>query len=132
MLLQLVNSFPCASLLLQGLGIIVKHLRLPLHSSATLYHHSVVSLNDELADVPIGFVLPAHSWMIYNGKHLTANLTRVWRGDEEMGYAGVAFVEGKIVAIRYDSMAGLMSNYVHRMKSGWTLMMTPVMRSTGD
>jgi hypothetical protein len=62
MLLRLVNDFPIASFLLRGLKIVVGHMRLPLPSSAILYHHNPNQLTDELLDVPISFVLPMHKW----------------------------------------------------------------------
>jgi len=62
MLLRLVNDFPIASFLLRGLKIVVGYMRLPLPSSAILYHHNPDALTDELLDAPISFALPIHKW----------------------------------------------------------------------
>jgi hypothetical protein len=70
MLLRLVNDFPIASFLLRGLKIVVGHMRLPLPSSAILYHHNPNQLTDELLDVPISFVLPMHKWADHSGEDL--------------------------------------------------------------
>lgn len=68
MLLRHVNGFPFMLLLLQGLKIIVGHLRLPLPSSAILYHHNLSEPTDKRLDVPISLVLPVHS-KLYAGEH---------------------------------------------------------------
>jgi hypothetical protein len=62
MLLRLVNDFPIASFLLRGLEIVVGRMRLPLPSSAILYHYNPSPLTDELLDAPISFALPIHKW----------------------------------------------------------------------
>lgn len=67
MLLRLVEDFPVANLLLRGLRIIIEHLRLPLPSSATLYHHNMTRPADELRDVPISFAIPLHMWVSRDG-----------------------------------------------------------------
>jgi len=69
-LLRLVEDFPFASLLLRGLKIIVEHLRLPLPSSATLYHHNSAGPTDELWDVPISFAIPLHMLVSGDGMDL--------------------------------------------------------------
>jgi hypothetical protein len=60
MLLRHVNDSPFMSFLLQGLKIIVKHLKLPLASSAILYHSNSREPADKSLDVPISLVLPVN------------------------------------------------------------------------
>jgi hypothetical protein len=70
MLLRLVNDFPLASFLLRGLKIVVGRMRLPLPSSAILYHHNPNPPTDALLDAPISFALPIHKWAHGTGEDL--------------------------------------------------------------